>query len=84
MEKLVTDPLEKAIQEIPELDFVASTSKTGISVVSVNIQERYKKLQPIWDNLRRKIDAKRESSRKACKHRRSTTNSATSSAWSLR
>ena len=33
VEKLVTDPLEKAIQEMPELDFVTSTSKTGVSII---------------------------------------------------
>ncbi len=56
VELLVTDRLEKAIQEIPELDFVESDSKTGISVIMVNIQERYKKMRPIWDDLRRKAE----------------------------
>jgi multidrug efflux pump len=55
VELLVSDKLEKAIQEIPELDFVKSESRTGISIVSANIKERYKKMRPIWDNLRRKI-----------------------------
>jgi multidrug efflux pump subunit AcrB len=57
VEQLVTDTLEKTIQEIPELDFVASESRTGVSIISVNIKERYKDMRPIWDNLRRKIDA---------------------------
>lgn len=57
VELLVTDKLEKEIQEIPELDFVSSESRTGISIISVNIKERYKNMRPIWDNLRRKIDA---------------------------
>ncbi|MCA9665537.1 MAG: efflux RND transporter permease subunit [Myxococcales bacterium] len=56
VEKLVTDRLEKAIQEIPELDFVSSTSKTGLSVIMVNIKESYKNMRPIWDSLRRKIE----------------------------
>ena len=56
VEQLVTDKLEKVIQEIPELDSVTSTSKTGVSVVMVNIQERYKEMRPIWDSLRRKVD----------------------------
>ena len=41
---------------MPELDFLTSTSKTGVSVVSVNIDERYSEMQPIWDKLRRKVD----------------------------
>ena len=56
VEQLVTDKLEKTIQEIPELDFVKSESKTGVSLIYVNILEKFKKMRPIWDNLRRKID----------------------------
>jgi multidrug efflux pump len=59
VEQLVTDKLEKAIQEIPELDFVSSQSKTGVSIIFVNIQERYKQMRPIWDDLRRKIERAR-------------------------
>ena len=59
VEMLVSEKLEKAIQEIPELDFVESQSKTGISIIKVNIQERYKKMRPIWDSLRRKVDRAR-------------------------
>ncbi|MGD2114889.1 MAG: efflux RND transporter permease subunit [Acidobacteriota bacterium] len=56
VELLVTDKLEKAIQEIPELDYVHSQSKTGISIVYVNVKESYDHVRPIWDDLRRKVD----------------------------
>ena len=56
VEKLVTDKIETAIQELPELDFVASTSKTGISIVSANIRSEFTAMRPIWDNLRRKVN----------------------------
>jgi multidrug efflux pump subunit AcrB len=56
VENLVTDKLEKAIQEMPELDFVMSTSKTGVSIVMVNIREEFTEMRPIWDSLRRKVD----------------------------
>jgi multidrug efflux pump len=56
VEQLITDKLEKAVQEIPELDFVSSTSKVGQSIISVNVKEQYKHMRPIWDSLRRKID----------------------------
>jgi multidrug efflux pump subunit AcrB len=56
VEQLVSDKLEKVIQEIPELDFVTSESRTGVSIIVVHIKESYKKMRPIWDNLRRKID----------------------------
>ena len=56
VENLVTDKLEEVIQEIPELDFVNSTSKTGVSIVMVNIREGFMEMRPIWDDLRRKVD----------------------------
>lgn len=59
VEQLVTDKLEKAIQEMPELDYVKSESKTGSSIIYVNIKERYKNIRPIWDSLRRKVDRAR-------------------------
>ena len=59
VEQLVTDKLEKSIQEMPELDFMQSQSKPGVSVIFVNIQERYKEMRPIWDKLRRKVERAR-------------------------
>jgi len=59
VEDLVTDKIEEAIQAIPELDFVSSQSKTGLSIVYVNIKENYKNMRPIWDNVRRKVDSVR-------------------------
>jgi len=56
VELLVTDKLEKAIEEIPELDFVNSTSRTGLSVVIVNILESERDMRPIWDDVRRKVE----------------------------
>ena len=61
IEELVTDKIEKVAQELPEVKEILSESRTGVSIVSVNIKESYKHLQPIWDRLRRKIeDAKAE------------------------
>ncbi|MDA8016760.1 MAG: efflux RND transporter permease subunit [Thermoanaerobaculia bacterium] len=56
VEQLVTDPIEEAIQEIPELDAVRSTSKTGVSLIFVDIREEYADMRPIWDSLRRKVE----------------------------
>ena len=56
VENLVTDKIEKVVQEMPELDDVVSESKTGVSIVYVNIQESYAEMRPIWDSLRRKVD----------------------------
>ncbi|MEM6842088.1 MAG: efflux RND transporter permease subunit [Bacteroidota bacterium] len=58
MELLVTDPLEKVVQEIPEIDYIRSESRTGISVIKVSLKESVDEsdLRPVWDRLRRKID----------------------------
>ena len=56
VEALVTDPIETAIQKLPELDFVTSTSTTGLSIVAANIRDEFTEVRPIWDSLRRKID----------------------------
>lgn len=55
VEKLVTDPIEEAAQSISELDFVSSTSRTGVSVVFVQLRAEFKDVRPIWDELRRLV-----------------------------
>lgn len=57
MEELVTSVLEEAIMEMPELDNVASISREGLSYITVNFKESYKVMRPIFDSLRRKIEA---------------------------
>ncbi len=57
VELLVSDKLEKKIQEMPELRVVRSENTTGMSVIYVEIKKELKDMRPIWDKLRRKIDA---------------------------
>lgn len=59
MELLVTDKLEKVIKEMPEIDFISSESRTGVSILYIGIKERYTQMRPIWDKLRRKVDRAR-------------------------
>ena len=56
VEELVTDKIEKRVQEMPEIDNIVSESRTGISVINVNFKESYKEMRPIFDDLRRKVD----------------------------
>ncbi len=56
MEMLVSDKIEKAIQEIPEVDFITSESRTGVSVVSVSLKESVMELRPVFDRIRRKVE----------------------------
>lgn len=56
VEQLVTDKIEEVLQEIPEIDFLESDSRTGFSKVEVAFQEKYSDMRPLFDKVRRKID----------------------------
>ena len=56
VELLVTDKIEKKAQEMPEVDYITSESRTGISIINVNFRESYKEMRPIFDDLRRKVE----------------------------
>ena len=56
VEMLVTDKIEKQLQQIAELDYVESESRTGVSVVTIKIKDEYSAMQPIYDKIRRKVE----------------------------
>ena len=53
----VTDRIETAIQELPQLHFLTSYSHAGMSLVKVEIKEEYwaDRLPQVWDELRNKV-----------------------------
>jgi multidrug efflux pump subunit AcrB len=53
----VTDKIEKAIQELPQLDNLYSLSKPGLSIIKVDIKQSFsaKTLPQVWDEMRKKI-----------------------------
>jgi len=59
VELLVTDKIEKVVQELPELKEVASTSRSELSVVTVTLKDEVapEDMQAVWDRLRRKLSA---------------------------
>jgi multidrug efflux pump subunit AcrB len=58
VEELVTDKIEKVVQELPELKEVTSTSRSGLSVIKVTLKDEVapEALQGVWDRLRRKLN----------------------------
>jgi multidrug efflux pump subunit AcrB len=56
VEQLVSSQLEDIVKEIPELDYVKSESRTGVSIITVNISQSFTDMRPIWDRLRRKVE----------------------------
>ncbi|MGL5552874.1 MAG: efflux RND transporter permease subunit, partial [Plesiomonas shigelloides] len=55
----VTDKIEEALQQLPEVDEIRSNSYRGLSSVQFEARVAYDKesLQQIWDKLRRKMQA---------------------------
>lgn len=56
VEELVSDKLEEKIREISEVKNVKSQSMTGLSLLEVELYESVKNVQPVWQNLRNKVD----------------------------
>lgn len=57
VEEEITLPVENALQQLPYLDNVTSTSSNDLSQIMVEMKSTYRKddLAQIWDELRRKI-----------------------------
>ncbi len=53
----VTDRIELAIQEMPQVKYIESSSREGMSLISVELKAQYwsDQLPQVWDELRRKI-----------------------------
>ena len=58
VELLVSKKVEEKVQELPELKEVTSTSRTGMSIVAVELKETVgpEDMQEVWDKLRRKLN----------------------------
>ncbi len=58
VEALISDKIEKTLQEIPEVKTISSTNRTGVSIVKMVVQDDVpeSRLQSVWDLARRKID----------------------------
>jgi multidrug efflux pump subunit AcrB len=59
VELLVTSKLEKIIQEMPQIDYIHSRSRSGVSIIYVNILDDRQDPRPVWDELRRKVEKAR-------------------------
>jgi len=53
----VTDRIEKAVQELPQLKSLYSFSRAGVSIIKVDIKAQYwaDRLPQVWDEMRKKI-----------------------------
>ncbi|MBE0368152.1 efflux RND transporter permease subunit [Pseudoalteromonas aurantia] len=57
VEQEITDRIENAIQEMPEVNSLHSRSTSGLSLITVEIKGEYwsDRLPQVWDKLRRKV-----------------------------
>ena len=57
VEKEVSDVIERAVQQLEQLDRVVSRSERGRSTVTVTIRDQYDRhtLPQVWDELRRRV-----------------------------
>lgn len=55
----VTEPLEQSIRSLAEIDNVKSTSKTGVSIITVEVREEFFEMEDIWTDLRNLVAAAR-------------------------
>ncbi|NMP15333.1 efflux RND transporter permease subunit [Thalassotalea sp. Y01] len=57
VEQEVTNIIEKALQEMPQLDNIYSLSKAGMSIIKVDMKQTYwaDRLPQVWDEMRKKI-----------------------------
>ncbi|PKM22300.1 MAG: MFS transporter, partial [Gammaproteobacteria bacterium HGW-Gammaproteobacteria-14] len=58
VEEEITEPLESAIQQLPQLKRLTSRSRPGESIIKVEIKNTYdaKTIPQVWDELRRKVN----------------------------
>ncbi len=54
----VTDKIETAVQQLGQIDEVNSNSKSGLSIITIDIKTNYTRdmLPQVWDELRRKVN----------------------------
>lgn len=56
IEALITRPIEEKIREIPEVKHIRSDSKTGVSLINVDLKDNVTNLESVWSELRDKME----------------------------
>ncbi len=56
MQNLVAEPIEKRMQELPELDYVRTFSRPGVTVLQVQLKDSERAgVQDVWYQIRKKV-----------------------------
>jgi multidrug efflux pump subunit AcrB len=55
MQNLVAEPLEKRIQELPELDYIRTFSRPGAVVLQIQLKDDVRQAAEVWYQIRKKV-----------------------------
>ncbi len=56
VEALITEPLEQAFLQLKEIKTISSTSRAGVSVVTIELVDEITDGEPVWSRVRDKIN----------------------------
>ncbi|MDJ1184737.1 efflux RND transporter permease subunit [Roseofilum casamattae] len=56
VESLITEKIEEELVELEEINYLESTSSTGISVIQIELKETINDVKPVWSEVRSKLD----------------------------
>lgn len=57
VEQQISDPIERQLRQMPEIKTIESTSKPGLSILTIELEGIHFDLDPIWQDLRNKVAA---------------------------
>jgi len=57
VESMITEPIEKELRELHEIDEIVSTSRTGVSVITIALHDRYgyDEVDGVWSKVRDRV-----------------------------
>ena len=55
MQNLVAEPIEKRIQELPELDYIRTFSRPGAVVLQIQLKDSQREVADLWYQVRKKV-----------------------------
>tara|TARA_R110002096_G_scaffold4501_47_gene21369 strand:+ start:364 stop:3414 length:3051 start_codon:yes stop_codon:yes gene_type:complete len=55
VEQEVTEPIEQKLRQMPEMLEIKSTSKPGLSIITVEIRDEFFDMEDIWTDMRNRI-----------------------------
>ncbi|MCP3935101.1 MAG: efflux RND transporter permease subunit, partial [Actinomycetia bacterium] len=55
MESLVTDVLEKHVEEVDEVEHIYSVSRAGLSLLQIELSDEVTEAEPVWQKVRHKL-----------------------------